>query len=180
MAVNYFGWIIFKRENHTSHRYKLLAYGLGENLLYYTRKTIKTLICIFMEVTGNYKLRMDYIQKKVLLACAWLITYFSPVGELMLFIGIIVFLDTITGSIVASKKGEFNSKRMFSVVYKTVIYMSAIIISFLAENIFDIGFISKVTAGYIAYTELISIDENSEHLLGKRIFSHLLDKLKRK
>lgn len=137
-------------------------------------------MCIFMEATSNYKFRMDYIYKKVLLALAWLTTYFSPVGELMMFLGLIVFLDTATGSIVAMKKRTFNSKRMFSVVYKTIIYMSAILISFLAEQIFEIGFISKVTAGYIAYTELLSIDENSEHILGRRIFSHLLDKLKRK
>ena len=135
---------------------------------------------IFMETLSTKSNRMEFIQKKVLIACAWLITYFSPVGELLLLVGLIVFLDTATGSMVAIKKGEYNSKKAFNVVYKTIVYMSAVLISFIIENVFEIDFASKITVGYIVYTELLSIDENSEYILGKRIFSHILGKLKRK
>lgn len=137
-------------------------------------------MCIFMEVLYPKRSRMEFIQKKIFIAIAWLFTYFTPVGELLLLVGLIVFLDTVTGSMVAWKNGTYNSKKAFNVVYKTIVYMSAVLISYIIQNVFEIDFADKITVGYIVYTELLSIDENSEVILGKRIFSHILGKLKRK
>ena len=37
----------------------------------------------------------------------------------------------------------------------------------------------KITGGWIAYTELVSIDENTEKLLGYSIFGKIIKKIKR-
>jgi len=131
-------------------------------------------------ITLENKKMDEWLIKKALLLLAWIAAYFSPISEILIFVGFIVFIDTATGVLASKKDGTFKSKRLFSVVYKIIIYFSAIIISKFMSNIFDIEHIAKITASYIAYVEITSIDENSEKLIGRRVFSYLLDKIKRK
>lgn len=122
---------------------------------------------------------MIYLEKKIFLLITWLATYFAPVSEFMLMVGLLVFLDTYLGVKYAKKEGVFNSRRLESVIHKTLIYVCAILISHLAEKSLDIPMLLKITAGYIAYTECVSIDENSTKLMGYSIFKKVLKFIKR-
>lgn len=123
---------------------------------------------------------LDFIIKKVTLLFAWLITYFSPSIELLALVGGLVALDTYLGCRIALKNGTFSSRRLESVVHKSVVYVAAILLSHIGENALEIPLLLKITAGYIAYTEAVSVDENIEKLLGFSIFKTVLSKIKRK
>ena len=105
--------------------------------------------------------------------------YFNPVFELTLLVGGLIALDTFLGVRIAQKAGNFTSRRLESVVHKSVIYISAILLSHIGENALEIPMLLKVTAGYIAYTEAVSVDENIEKLMGYSIFKTILQKIKR-
>lgn len=123
---------------------------------------------------------LDFIIKKVTLLFAWLITYFSPSIELLMLVGGLVALDTYLGCRIALKNGTFSSRRLESVVHKTVVYVGAILLSHIGENALEIPLLLKITAGYVAYVEAVSVDENIEKLLGFSIFKTVLSKIKRK
>ena len=131
-----------------------------------------------MDTTAK-KYDLDFLLKKISLLIAWLITYFSPSAELLLLVGGLVALDTYLGCRIAIKNGNFSSRRLESVVHKTVVYVGAILLSQIAENALEIPLLLKITAGYIAYTEAVSVDENIEKLLGFSMFKVILSKLKR-
>lgn len=122
---------------------------------------------------------MFWIEKKTFLLLTWLATYFAPVSEFMIMVGLLVFLDTYLGVRYAKKEGTFNSRKLESVIHKTLIYVCAILVAHLAEKSLDIPMLLKITAGYIAYTECVSIDENSTKLVGYSIFKKLLKFIKR-
>lgn len=125
------------------------------------------------------KYDLDYLIKKITLLVAWLITYFSPSVELLALVGGLVALDTYLGCRIAIKNGTFSSRRLESVVHKTVVYISAILLSQIGEQALEIPLLLKITAGYIAYTEAVSVDENVEKLLGFSLFKTVLAKIKR-
>jgi hypothetical protein len=126
------------------------------------------------------KYDLDFFIKKISLLCAWLITYFSPTVELTALVGGLVALDTYLGCRIAMKNGTFSSRRLESVVHKSVIYVGAILLSHIGENALEIPLLLKITAGYIAYVEAVSVDENIEKLIGISIFKTVLSKIKRK
>jgi hypothetical protein len=123
---------------------------------------------------------LDFAIKKITLLVAWLITYFSPSIELLMLVGGLVALDTYLGVRIAIKNGVFCSRRLESVVHKSVVYVAAILLSQIGESALEIPLLLKITAGYIAYTETVSVDENIEKLLGFSIFKTVLSKIKRK
>ena len=125
------------------------------------------------------KIDLDFILKKLALLLTWLITYFTPVYEYLLIVGLLVFLDPYLEIRNAVKSGEFTSRKLESVVHKTVIYISAILLAHAGEKVFEIDLLLKITGGWIAYTELVSIDENTEKLLGYSIFGKIIKKIKR-
>lgn len=127
----------------------------------------------------NKQTDLDFLLKKGMLLIAWLLTYFSPVSEYLLFVGILVFLDTYLGIRYAVKKKEFLSRRLESVVHKTVVYICAILLAHTGEKVLEIDMLLKVTSGWIAYTELVSIDENMQKLMGFSIFKKMISKFKR-
>jgi hypothetical protein len=126
------------------------------------------------------KYDLDFFIKKITLLFAWLITYFSPTVELTVLVGGLVALDTYLGCRIAMNNGTFSSRRLESVVHKSVIYIASILLSHIGENALEIPLLLKITAGYIAYVEAVSVDENVEKLIGISIFKTVLSKIKRK
>jgi hypothetical protein len=59
------------------------------------------------------------------------------------------------------------------------VYIAAIMLSHLAEQSLEIPMLLKITTGYIAYTEAVSVDENIEKLLGFSILKNVIEKIKR-
>ena len=119
-------------------------------------------------------------KKHFIIFITWLLSYLAPIVEIMMMIGVLVALDTYLGVKSARKNGVFHSRKLESVVHKSMIYIGAILFAYMAQNTLDIPMILKGTAGYIAYTELVSIDENSKKLVGYSIFKKILDFIKRK
>lgn len=83
------------------------------------------------------------------------------------------------GVAAAVKRKRYITAKAFDVVVKSIYYFSAIGVSHWIENLFDLGLALKITAGYIAFIELSSIDENYYKMTGKRLFKYIIDKLKR-
>jgi phage-related holin len=106
---------------------------------------------------------------------------FAPVKSIMIVVGVLVIADLITGILAARKRGEpITSAGFRRSVAKTLIYQSAIMLSFLTQQYLvgdDLFSIVKVTAGIIGMTELYSCVENLNVLNGSPIFKALLDKL---
>jgi len=107
---------------------------------------------------------------------------FAPTKPLLLAVGALVLIDTVTG-IIASKKGNqsIESRKFSRVTTKILIYHSAILTGFLLER-FILGSedwpISKWAAGYCGLTEMISVLENLSVINGKPLFNDLIKKLK--
>jgi phage-related holin len=92
-----------------------------------------------------------------------------------------VTCDTITGVIAAAKNNKaIKSRRLFETVGKFVSYGIGIIIARIIETCFIPNFPAvKLMAGYIAFIEVKSIDENIQKITGHSLFESILSKLKR-
>ncbi len=82
--------------------------------------------------------------------------------EILLSIGILIVLDTITAIISTRKTGEpISSRKFLNSVTKMFIYAVMIAGASLAENVIGLEvFITEIMTGFLAITELISILEN--------------------
>lgn len=113
-----------------------------------------------------------------------LFTFLMPVQGLLLLIIGVVILDTFTGVYVALKVGgrkAYRSGKLFNVAPKIFVYLGATLMlymvdTFIFENkLFNIPYLLTKSISMIwVYTELKSMDENSQKL-GNQPF---LDKLK--
>lgn len=105
---------------------------------------------------------------------------FAPAYQLLFVVGVLVTVDTITGSIAAVKKGEkFSSEAFSRIITKNIKYFVAILAGYLVEKYLINGAfsISKITATYAGITELISILENMDAMSDKPMFANLIAKL---
>lgn len=121
----------------------------------------------------------DSIIQKISILFVWVTTFFAPTRDYMFFIGALVMLDTGIGVYAAMRRGRYVTHKLFNVIVKIIYYFSAILLSHWAENLFELGLTLKITAGYIAFIEISSIDENYYKITGKRLFKEILDKIKR-
>ena len=113
----------------------------------------------------------------------WSFTMLTPSVPYMLCIMGIVTVDTITGSFAAVKRGEKFTSRGFGRLWqKLLVYMPIILMSFFIELSFfksspftvmhDLP-ITYITSSGIAFTEIVSIDENYNTLTGKSILGFI-------
>ena len=111
-----------------------------------------------------------------------IITFFSPIQHILLLVGALIILDTVTGILAAKKRGEkITSKKMGAVVSKFIVYHLAI----LTLYILDVALINEFTMEYvklsiqyvstklagltIAFIELTSVRENVETIFNINI-----------
>lgn len=122
-----------------------------------------------------------YFLNKIYIIIFLLISFFSPTGIWLGLIGFMVISDMFTGVIAASKQNiKIQSKRLSNTIYKTLIYFTSILLSFLIEYVFDLDIpIMKIVGAIIASVELKSIDENLKIILGVSIFDFLIKILKK-
>jgi hypothetical protein len=105
-----------------------------------------------------------------------LVSILAPIKGMLLTVGFLVFMDTITGVLAARKKNiPIKSARLRDMVSKSLIYMSAILVFYLAETQLLGGALplSKIVAGSIASVELMSLVENYNVLTGTNLFDSL-------
>lgn len=114
--------------------------------------------------------------KKVLLdillsVCAIL----AGVKPVLITIGVLIAVDTITGIWLSLKNGEtLNSKKLSHTVSKAIIYQVFIISAFLVEKFIIPELpLLEISSGFIALTEILSIGENMDGILKMNIFDNI-------
>ena len=102
---------------------------------------------------------------------AALLGIIAPVQAVMLTVGFLIFVDTLTGIMAAKKRGENLSSSGFRrVVNKMLTYQLAVLSGFFVETYIGVGFpITKAVAGAIAISELSSVMENVQAITGVNI-----------
>lgn len=116
-----------------------------------------------------------------MISLSWGIIYFYPSFQFLMLISFFVGADTITGILASIKRGEsFSSKRFRDAISKYVVYGLAVLIAHVINKQFLPDFpCLKIISGLIAYSELMSIDENIHDITGKSLFKYFITKLKK-
>lgn len=108
----------------------------------------------------------------------------TPVAPAILWLGVLIFLDLITGILKAQKlKEEIHSSKLKNTATKALLYFIAVI----AGHIIDTQFLTVVEwlpaktaqliAGFLAVVEFKSLIENISTILGMPILQFLKDYL---
>lgn len=114
---------------------------------------------------------------------AAIVAVFAPVHGTMITAFLLVFVDTVTGTIAAKKRNEvITSRRMGDAVKKIALYQTAIVLAFLTEKYMLGGTLPLVNmvAGLIGFNELLSVLENLNSISGKDLLKVAIDKIKNK
>jgi len=125
---------------------------------------------------------MKLVVEKLDYVFAVLIALIVPLVDSLIFIGLLIVIDTITGMWAASKKKEnVTSKQLANgVLPKIGLYPLILIASAGAESLFpEIPFI-KGAAGIIAAVEVLSIFENANNILGFNLWDRAKEFLKKR
>jgi hypothetical protein len=121
-----------------------------------------------------------------------LLLFFTPILGLLISIGVVIALDTLTGVVkTVKKKGwkEFSSKKLGDVIGKMLLYQLCVLLLFpldyylLNEFIttwFSIQYMfTKVCAIVLIFVELVSIRENLEEAFGINFWDMIKKQLQR-
>jgi len=103
------------------------------------------------------------------------IVFFAPILPSMIAVGILILIDTIMGVLGARKIGEdITSKKFGRVITKSLVYQLLVISSHLVEIYLftEIPFL-KITLGFLAITEFLSISENFQKCTGRNFIKYL-------
>lgn len=124
---------------------------------------------------------MGTVKQHMLAFFGSLVVYFQPTYSILLLVGFFVTMDTIAAMTAAVKNGEpITSKKFRSVFPKFIIYGVAVFVSHVLQKEFFPDFpATKIIAGYIVYSELLSIDENIEKITGQSMFRFFIKMLKK-
>lgn len=131
------------------------------------------------------------INSSIILKCLGvLVAFYSPIGGVLLCVGLFILADTLTGIWKSVKTGTRSSKKMRQgLVPKMLLYQSAILLLFVLDfyilgGIVSIFFkipylVTKLGALVLIYIELTSIDENWTIIKGKSLWSSTLEMFKK-
>ena len=107
--------------------------------------------------------------------------FFAPIYFSLMFVVILVVVDTITGVMKAGKKDVKNisSKKLFAFVPKLIIYLLFVIVANFGNSVIDksIPFVKLAVMG-ISWIEVKSIDENFRDIFGFSFIDKILDSVK--
>lgn len=114
---------------------------------------------------------------KMLLKCIFIAscTFFLPIYPAMIAVGILIFIDTITGIVGAYKAGEaITSKKMGTAITKSIVYQLLIVSAHLCETfLFPVIPFVKLSIAFLAMTEFTSIAENFQKATGKNLIKYI-------
>ena len=111
------------------------------------------------------------IQSELLTLISICFAFFLPISGILLMIGVLIVIDTITGIWKAKKLGEkITSRKLSSIISKLALYEVTVIMFFLIDQFilndiiltfFSVEFmLTKVVALVLASIEVMSINEN--------------------
>lgn len=122
----------------------------------------------------------EYIGKHAVMLFLAAAAILTPAVPIIIFTGILVFSDTITGVWAALKRGEkVTSKGLGRTVTKILLYSLVIGLTFAFEHFFTalkIVHMGQIASGYICLVELKSIYENVSSITGLDIWTQLMSK----
>ena len=111
------------------------------------------------------------IQSKLLTLISICFAFFLPISGILLMIGVLIVIDTITGIWKAKKLGEkITSRKLSAIISKLALYEITVIMFFLIDQFilndiiltfFSVPFmLTKVVALVLASIEVMSINES--------------------
>lgn len=109
-----------------------------------------------------------------------LLAVFAPIKAIIFAALTLIIFDLITGVIASHKRGEpITSAGFQRTLTKTFVYLSAIMLGFLAETYLtgDLLPVSKIITSYIGFTEMCSLLENLNSISGTNLLTALIAKL---
>lgn len=108
--------------------------------------------------------------KLILQAIAVVIAFFAEAKNLFHGVLVLILIDQLTGFLKALINRNFNWKKFNQVFKKVIMYLSAIIATFVFEKLLlesnDI-FFSKAISSLIGFRELVSVYKNVSEATGK-------------
>ena len=111
------------------------------------------------------------IQSELLTLISICFAFFLPISGILLMIGVLIVIDTITGIWKAKKLGEkITSRKLSSIISKLALYEVTVIMFFLIDKFilndiiltfFSVPFmLTKIVALVLSSIEVMSINEN--------------------
>jgi hypothetical protein len=120
------------------------------------------------------------IQSELLTLISICFAFFLPISGILIMIGVLISIDTITGIWKAKKLGEkISSRKLSSIISKLALYEITVIMFFLIDKFilneiiltfFSVEFmLTKVVALVLASIEVMSINENYKVISAKNL-----------
>jgi len=112
-----------------------------------------------------------------------LISYLSPVKEIVHVLLIFIAVDFISGVWASRKRREkIESRRFRKTLTKFLWYTVALILSYIMERTFHLSWsnLSGIVGGFICFIELKSIFENITVITGEPVFMKILNLIRRR
>jgi hypothetical protein len=117
------------------------------------------------------------IQSELLTLISICFAFFLPISGILIMIGVLISIDTITGIWKANKLGEkITSRKLSSIISKLALYEITVIMFFLIDKFilneiiltfFSVPFmLTKVVALVLSSIEVMSINENYKIVKG--------------
>ena len=117
------------------------------------------------------------IQSKLLTLISICFAFFLPISGILIMIGVLIFIDTITGIWKANKLGDkITSRKLSSIISKLALYEITVIMFFLIDKFilneiiltfFSVQFmLTKIVALVLSSIEVMSINENYKIVKG--------------
>ena len=117
------------------------------------------------------------IQKEILTLTSIIFAFFLPISGILIMIGVLIAIDTITGIWKANKlKEKISSRKLSSIISKLALYEITVIMFFLIDKFilneiiltfFSVPFmLTKIVALVLASIEVMSINENYKVVKG--------------
>ena len=117
------------------------------------------------------------IQSELLTLISICFAFFLPISGILIMIGVLISIDTITGIWKANKLGEkITSRKLSSIISKLALYEITVIMFFLIDKFilneiiltfFSVPFmLTKVVALVLSTIEVMSINENYKIVKG--------------
>ena len=120
------------------------------------------------------------IQSKLLTLISICLAFFLPISGILLMIGVLIVIDTVTGIKKANKlKEKITSRKLSAIISKLALYEMTVIMFFLIDRFilndiiltfFSVAFmVTKIVALVLASVEVISINENIKVISTKNL-----------
>jgi hypothetical protein len=120
------------------------------------------------------------IQSQLLTLISICLAFFLPISGILLMIGVLIVIDTVTGIKKANKlKEKITSRKLSAIISKLALYEMTVIMFFLIDRFilndiiltfFSVAFmLTKIVALVLASVEVISINENIKVISTKNL-----------